>query len=110
MYKHSHINKWETIMEENIKTTPKQPAQQKEHILTLSNRNSLDISSVEKVVSIKPELVQLKSSAGDIIITGQNIEVTKLDLEQQTLSLDGKFDSIKYVENAKTPLLKKIFK
>jgi len=45
-----------------------------------------------------------------MIVTGQNIEVTKLDLELHTLSLAGKFDSIKYNENNKTPLLKKIFK
>lgn len=97
-------------MEENIKTTSKQTNPPKEHILTLSNRNSLNISSVEKVISVKPDLVQLKSSAGDIVIAGQNIEVTKLDLDQQTLSLNGKFDTIKYIENSKTPLLKKIFK
>ncbi|MBQ3502389.1 MAG: YabP/YqfC family sporulation protein [Clostridia bacterium] len=97
-------------MEENTKITPKQTATPKEHILTISNRNNLNISSVEKVVSVKPDLVQLKSSAGDIVITGQNIEVTKLDLEQQILSLYGKFDSIKYIESSKTPLLKKLFK
>ena len=91
----------------NIQSNPK-PSM--EHSLNLVDRKHLTITGVEKVVSVKPDLVQLKSSAGDIVISGQNIDVTKLDLEQHTLSLNGKFDNIKYSENNKTPLLKKIFK
>lgn len=81
-----------------------------EHNLTLNNRNNLNITGIEKVVSVKPDLLQVKSSAGDIIVTGQNIEVTKLDLDQHSINFSGKFDSIKYIDNNKTPLLKKIFK
>lgn len=81
-----------------------------EHSLTLTSRKHLTITGVDKVVSVKPELLQLKSNAGDIVISGHNIEVTKLDVEQHTIVLTGKFDNIKYIENTKTPLLKKIFK
>lgn len=81
-----------------------------EHVLTLTNRTHLNITGVDKVISVKPDLLQVKSNNGDIIVTGQNIDVTKLDLEQHTLTLNGKFDSIKYLENNKIPLLKKIFK
>ncbi len=91
----------------NTQTNPK-PA--REHTLTLVDRKHLTLTGVEKVVSVKPDLLQVQSSAGDIVVTGQNIEVTKLDLEQHTLSLNGKFDTVKYLENNKTPLLKKIFK
>ena len=97
-------------MEENKSTTFTNPKSNIEHNLTLIDRKHLTITGIEKVVSVKPDLVQLKSSAGDIVINGQNIEVTKLDLEQHTLNLTGKFDSVKYLENSKTPLLKKIFK
>ncbi len=97
-------------MEENKSTTLGNPKSNIEHNLTLVDRKHLTITGIEKVVSVKPDLVQLKSSAGDIVVNGQNIEVTKLDLEQHTLNLNGKFDSIKYLENNKTPLLKKIFK
>ena len=82
----------------------------KEHSLTLNNRNHLTITGIEKVISVKPDLLQIKSNSGDIVVTGQNMEVTKLDLEQHTITLNGKFDSFKYLENNKTPLLKKIFK
>ena len=81
-----------------------------EHSLNLIDRKRLVITGIDKVVSVKPDLLQVKTSAGDMHVVGQNIEVTKLDLEQHTLSLNGKFDSIKYTQNAKTPLLKKIFK
>ena len=98
-------------MEENKSTSiSAKPSTTQEHSLTLVNRKHLTITGVDKVISVKPDLLQLKSSNGDVIITGQNIEVTKLDLELHTLSLNGKFDSIKYLDNNKTPLLKKIFK
>ena len=96
-------------MEDNITTTSK-PTTKQEHTLTLVDRKHLTITGVDKVVSVKPDLLQLKSSAGDIVVTGQNMEVTKLDLDQHNISLNGKFDSIKYLDNNKTPLLKKIFK
>lgn len=98
-------------MEENKTiTTAKPTSPVQEHSLTMVNRNHLTITGVDKVVSVKPDLVQLKSNNGDISITGQNIEVTKLDLDEHSLMLNGKFDGIKYLENTKTPLLKKIFK
>ena len=96
-------------MEENTKSL-KPSALSTEHNLILNNRNSLSITGVDKVVSVKPDLLQLKTSAGDLIVTGENIEVTKLDLEQHRINLAGKFDSVKYNENNKTPLFKKIFK
>ncbi|MFQ6724219.1 MAG: YabP/YqfC family sporulation protein [Clostridia bacterium] len=97
-------------MEENKSTIQTNPKPSVEHSLTLVDRKHLNITGVEKVVSIKPDLLQLKSSAGDIIVNGQNIEVTKLDLDQHSIALTGKFDSIKYNNVDKTPLLKKIFK
>ena len=97
-------------MEENKSTVQANPKPSIEHSLNLIDRKHLTITGVDKVVSVKPDLLQLKSSAGDIIVSGQNIEVTKLDLDLHTLSLNGKFDSIKYSNVDKTPLLKKIFK
>lgn len=98
-------------MEENKLTkTSAKPPQAHDHTLTLVNRSHLTLTGVDKVISIKPDLLQVKSTAGDIVVTGQNMEVTKLDLDEHTLMLNGKFDSIKYLENRKTPLLKKIFK
>jgi len=97
-------------MEENKSSIQANPKPNIEHSLTLVDRKQLTITGVEKVVSVKPDLLQLKTSAGDMIVTGQNIDVTKLDLELHTLSLNGKFDSIKYSNVDKTPLLKKIFK
>ena len=95
-------------MEEN-KLTPQGLKPYQEHGIALDNRKHLSMTGIDKVISIKPELLQVKSVLGDIIITGQNIEVIKLDLDQHSITLNGKFDSIKYIESKK-PLLKKIFK
>lgn len=81
-----------------------------EHILNIANRKEISISGITKVVSVKPDLVQLKTCQGDMIISGKDLEVTKLDLENHTLNLSGTFCGLKYLETTKTPLLKKIFK
>ena len=81
-----------------------------EHSLTLHNRNHLIIVGVDKVVSMKPDLVQLTSNKGSMAIFGKDIEVTKLDLDTHTLELSGQFDAVKYLDINKTPFLKKIFK
>lgn len=97
-------------MEQNKSSIQANPKPNMEHSLTLVDRKLLTVTGVEKVVSVKPDLLQVKTSAGDMIVSGQNIEVTKLDLDQHTISLTGKFDNFKYSNTDKTPLLKKIFK
>ena len=70
----------------NIQSNPKPNM---EHTLNLVDRKFLTITGVEKVVSVKPDLLQVKTSAGDMVVSGQNIEVTKQDLEQHTINLSG---------------------
>lgn len=78
--------------------------------LTLSNRNFLTIDGIEKLISIKPNLVQLNSSFGAIIIEGKNLELIDLNNESKVIKLKGEIDAIKYTESKNNNFLRKIFK
>ena len=78
--------------------------------LTLSNRNLLTIDGIEKLISIKPNLVQLNSSFGAIIIEGKNLELIDLNNESKVIKLKGEIDAIKYTESKNNNFLRKIFK
>lgn len=81
-----------------------------EQKLTLINRKSLSILGVEKMISVKPDLIQLSTKLGSMQIIGNMMEVSKLDLDSHLLDINGNINTIKYLDDKKTPLLKRIFK
>lgn len=81
-----------------------------EQKLTLINRKFLSIHGVEKMLSVKPDLIQLSTKLGNMQITGSLMEVSKLDLDANILEINGNINLIKYLDDKKTPLLKRIFK
>lgn len=79
--------------------------------LTLINRNNLTISGTNKVISIKPDLIQLDTNLGGVIISGNNLELSKLDNESNIAEIVGTIHSIRYNEHKeKESLFRKIFK
>ena len=83
----------------------------KEQIIKLLNRQELSISGVNKIISLKPDLIQLDSNYGGIIITGQNLELLNLNNDNNTTQIKGEVNLIKFVEGKnKEPLFRKIFK
>ena len=83
---------------------------QLEQKIILIDRKNLSITGVEKMISVKPDLLQLTTNFGTLQIIGANMEVSKLDLEQHLLEVKGIISSIKYLEDNKTPFFKRIFK
>ena len=81
-----------------------------EQKITLVDRKFLSIVGVEKMISVKPDLVQLSTKLGSMQILGSLMEVSKLDLESHILDIKGNINSIKYLDDKKTPLFKRIFK
>ncbi|MGI5841996.1 MAG: YabP/YqfC family sporulation protein [Christensenellales bacterium] len=80
-----------------------------ESILNLTNRQKLSLSGVEKVVVVSNFKIELIASGSNLKITGENLEVEKLDIENGVLRVNGIVNEIKYNET-KTPLLKRLFK
>lgn len=93
---------------ENIKENK---TQEKEQLIVLSNRKNISISGTSKVISLKPELIQLETNFGGLQIFGSNLELVKLDNTTTRAEINGNINSLKFAESkTKEPLLRKIFK
>ena len=81
-----------------------------EQKITLIDRKSLSITGVQKMLSVKPELIQLSTNYGSMQVGGREMEMSKLDLEANLVEIKGIISEIKYLDDKKTPFLKRIFK
>ena len=83
----------------------------KEQLIVLNNRSNLSVSGTNKIISLKPDLIQLNTNSGGLIITGQNLELIKLDNTSTRAEIAGNIDSLKFVETkSKEHFFRKIFK
>ena len=82
-----------------------------EQIITLQNRLSLSVSGTNKLISLKSDLIQLDTIQGGLIVSGEKLELLKLDNLTSTAEISGKINSMKFIEaKHKEPLFRKIFK
>lgn len=92
---------------ENSKQTPSTL----EQLLTLSNRKNLLVTGTNKIVSLKPDLIQLETNFGGLQIFGNNLELIKLDNTTTCAEISGSINTLKFLNSkGKEPLLRKIFK
>ncbi len=80
-----------------------------QNVITLTNRQTLNILGVTKVSGVSPSEVMLEIEGDRLLITGEGMEVQTLDVENKVLTILGKINSMKFL-GAKVPLLKRIFK
>ena len=83
-----------------------------EHNITLKDRSNLVISGVEHIYSFNDKKVEIKTSAGEMVIEGEELDMSKLNLEESIISIDGSINSIVYAKPKKTQenIFKKVFK
>lgn len=79
-------------------------------IITLENRNKLTITGVEKMISVKPDLLQISTNMGNLQILGENMEMSKLDLDQKIVEVAGRINQIRFLDDKKQPIFKRIFR
>lgn len=83
----------------------------REQLLVLSNRKNLSVSGTNKIISLKPDLIQLDTNFGGLQIMGENLELVKLDNTTTRAEISGTINSLKFLQSKnKEPLLRKIFK
>ena len=82
--------------------------------LTLENRERLGITGVEKVDNFNNEIVSLATVRGKLTIKGSSLSISKLNVEEGKLTVNGNINSLVYTENSndkeKVGLIKKIFR
>ena len=52
-----------------------------EHSITLKDRSSLHISGIEHIYSFNDKKVELRTSAGEMVIEGENLDMGKLSFQ-----------------------------
>ncbi len=81
------------------------------NFISIENQNNININGATKVVSSTQNQAVVESEETSIIISGSDLEVKKLDLDNKEVSFSGKITNIKFSDNSqKLPLLKRIFK
>ncbi len=82
-----------------------------QEIINIDNQKSMSIRGVEKIVSSTPTQSVVQTSLSKIVITGNNLEVKKLDIENKDAIIEGEIYNIKFnKKNEKKSLLRRIFK
>ena len=76
----------------------------------LKNRQNLQVKGVEKVYETSPTKLLLKIAGSDCVISGENMGVERLDVEDGVLVVNGTINSIRYGEKNQGNFLKRIFK
>lgn len=81
-----------------------------ENIL-IEDRKKISIKGAKKVLSTTSNQAVVEVEDCNIIITGNNIEVTKLDLENKEVVFSGELTNLKYSKKVeKTNIIKRLFK
>ena len=84
---------------------------EKEQLIFLSNRKNLSISGTTKIISLKPDLIQLDTIYGGLVINGEKLELIKLDNSSTRAEINGTINSLKFIQpKEKESLFRKIFK
>jgi sporulation protein YabP len=72
------------------------------HSVVLGERNNLIISGVKKIDSFDNEEFLMETSMGYLTIKGEDLQIVKLDTYQGNVNIKGKFNSLCYIDEAKT--------
>lgn len=76
--------------------------QSKKHKVLLFQREKLEIDSIEEVISFDEGEIELLCSMGRLQITGSGLHVEKISLEEGTITVTGKIDSLYYPDEHTT--------
>ena len=71
---------------------------EKEQLIVLSNRKNISVSGTNKIISLKPDLIQLETNFGGLQIIGNNLELIKLDNSTTRAEISGLISCLKFAE------------
>ncbi len=79
--------------------------------LSLEDRKKLTLTGATKMISSTNTQAVVEVGDNNVVISGTNIEMTKLNLENKEVVFTGNIVSIRYaLKTEKTPLFKRLFK
>ena len=81
------------------------------HRLELDGRERLTVSGVEDVERFDETMIVMTTTAGTLVVTGEQLHIGKLSLDGGELHVDGHIDSLSYEDQggARGGLLHRLF-
>lgn len=73
-----------------------------EHRLELVGRERLTVSGVEDVDRFDETGIVISTSAGTLVVTGEDLHIGKLSLDGGELHVDGRIDSVTYEDEGRS--------
>lgn len=70
--------------------------EEKNHSISMKNRNGLTITEVDDVESFDEEKIIVHTSMGVLTVIGTDFRIHKLNVDDGNLVIDGIIDEIKY--------------
>lgn len=84
------------MLEERHKAGPHESGST--HQLTLVGRARLSLDGVRNVVSFSTEEIALETTAGALLIRGQDLHLQHLNLDEGRMEVDGAVSSLAYAD------------
>lgn len=83
-----------------------------QHKLTMENREKLFLSGVEDVDSFDENEIQVYTSEGLLMIKGNDLHISRLNVEDGELMVEGEVDTLAYsnVEQSRGGFFGKLFR
>ena len=81
------------------------------HTVHIDSRQLLSVTGVKDVVSFNEQEVLLLTEGGELAVSGEELHITKLNLDDGVVALEGEIVSLDYDEpQAKGSLFKRLFR
>ena len=71
-----------------------------EHRIEVMGRETMLVSGVEDVERFDEVEIVMRTTAGVLVVTGEELHIGKLSLEGGELQVDGRIDSVSYEDGA----------
>lgn len=82
--------------------------------IILENRNKLNISGVQDVLSFDDQVVIIETDLGLLTVKGENLKINKLSIDTEEVIIEGEINNLGYSDHTKKEqeggLFSKIFK
>lgn len=81
----------------------------REHKIQIKNREEINITGVEDVLSFDAQEVILSTTQGLLLLRGEELHVGRLSLDQGEVDVDGQITSITYSDHEASKKAGKLF-
>ena len=71
---------------------------ERSHTLSMENRRKAMLTGIDEVLAFDENQVILRTDGGEIVLTGENLHVTKLLLDDGQMAVEGKIDGVFYTQ------------